>query len=198
MLKKFLGIFKRDKSVFSAEELKWQAEIVKGMKTTLYIILCIGSVVAFFLLGIKLVKILSSINLERASVTGKVLLIIIGMLLFAVYWIVVVVIPIVISDIIINRAFKLEEIHAQLQKNSKEKQTREFLSYIKEQEFSKLEMNWPMIDGLFQKFLECGMVQIELTEEGVNVSISNPTRDTDPLFIKHEELLTYFDFNEED
>ena len=190
MLKKFLGIFKRDKSVFSEEELKWQAKIGMRIAKILSVIQSIiGILMSIFLLKKGTVYLFENKVFSNSYVNGVFAIVI---------WVAPVVIYFIISENIIDKmekTFRFEEICIQL----KEEQRKECLCCIKEQDFSKLEMNWPMIDGLFQKFLECGMIQIETTDEGdVNISISVPTRDTDPLFIKHEELLTYFDFNQED
>lgn len=185
MLKKFLGIFKRDKSGFSDEELKWQAKIGGSIKNTLSVILWVGNVIIGFLL-------LNSLCDFFYKITRYI-----AIILIIVLWIVGITIVFIIKKVILNitsRAFKLAEINAQLQKDSKENQIRELLSYIKEQDFSKVGIQLKMINPLFRMFVKSGILEIKPDDNTIEVSLSKPIKDVESFVIKKEDLLTYFDF----
>lgn len=185
MLKKFLGIFKRDKSGFSDEELKWQAKIGGNIKNTLSVILWVGSVIINCLLLTSLVNFFYKTTIY------------IAIILIIVLWIVGSTIVLIIKEVILNitsRAFKLAEINAQLQKNSNENQIRELLSYIKERDFSKVGIQLKMIDPLFRMFVKSGILEIKPDDNTIEVSLSKPIKDVESFVIKKEDLLTYFDF----
>ncbi len=191
MLKKFLGIFKRDKSGFSDEELKWQLKMGKRALRTLSGIAIIGGI----LLHVWIIpNLLTDFFRNKSFIITYVIPIVILTGAVFIYMIICVLIGVEIEE----KLFKCGKIQDQLKRNSEEQRTTKLFSCLKQQDFSKLGVKWAMIDGLFQKFLECGMIRIESTNEGdVNISISEPTRDMNSLFIKHEELLTYFNFKED-
>lgn len=191
MLKKFLGIFKRDRSVFSDEELKWQAKIGGGIKNILSAILWIGSTIISFLLLTSLCKLFFKTTLNRYIV----------IILVSVLWIVGSFIVFFIREVILDitsRALKLGEINAQLQKNSKEEQTRKLLSCIEEQDFSKLGIEWAMIDEIFRLCLKSGKIEIKPFGNEIKVSLSELIKDVDSVVIEKDKLLTYFDFETEE
>lgn len=192
MLKKFLGIFKRDKSGFSDEELKRQVTIGQWIRNILMVILVLIAVVTDQFVVVKNIEFFKRVKFFNDYVD----VIIIGMVIIVIV-IIEVAIYAAIFDIIV-RALKLEEINAQLQKNSKEKQTRKLLSCIEEQDFSKLGIEWAMIDEIFRLCLKSGIIEIKPFGNEVEVSLSELIKDVDPVVIEKDKLLTYFDFETEE
>lgn len=202
MTKKFLGIFKRDKTGFSNEELEWQAKIGRKVKIIAIVISCI---VGMYLIPLEIVFLGKFYKSDMNNYIGATTFLII--LTLVVYLITIIVMVVIFK--MFKQVFRCEETNAQLQKNReeinaqlqenlKEKKKEKILSCLEKRDFLELGIDWPMIDSFFRLFLICGMIEIIPSSDGVKVSISKSIQDNPSFSINRDELLDYFDVDDDE
>lgn len=202
MTKKFLGIFKRDKTGFSNEELEWQAKIGRKVKIIAIVISCI---VGMYLIPLEIVFLGKFYKSDMNNYIGATTFLII--LTLVVYLITIIVMVVIFK--MFKQVFRCEETNAQLQKNREEfnaqlqknleeKKKEKILSCLEKKDFLELEIEWPMIQGLFRLCLQYGMIEIIPSSDGVKVTISNTIPDIPSSFINRDKLLDCFDVDDDE
>ncbi len=182
MVKKFLNIFKRDKRVFSNEELKWQKKVGRRVKNTILAILILGEIIALFPMLDMLCKFGKRFFDETTTLTTLLIASYVGLI----------VVCIVIDSIFYVesvKVFRVEEIRFQLKSNLATEHKAEILSCLKGQEYSKVKFQENLINELCRMLLD-SKFKIETTDKVTRISL--PDSDVKPLEIKNENILKYF------
>lgn len=170
-MKKILTIFKRDKSGFSNEELKWQAKwIYKIAHAWLTVVV---------LLWILMLKVIACYDQgsQMPSICGSVVVCVFLFLL--------------VYKCIIKK--NSDNIRNQLKENREKEKLGKILVCIAEENVSILTIDWRILDSLFRLCLHYGVIKIVPDNGGVAVSMSVPGKHIPPCWIDSDELLEYFD-----
>lgn len=177
MVKRFLGIFKRDKSGFSNEELEWQMKWVRIISHAYPIVIFLPWLVTFYLVA-RYSKNIDNDDIEFSIAIADIALYII--------------LTILGDYFVFSRNFY--NARDQLNENLKRQKKEKVWAYITEKNFHKLICRNPDLrQKSFQQALEYDMMAIIPLDyhEGVEISMSGD-EDNLPILVKYDELLDYF------
>lgn len=181
MVKKFLNIFKRDKSVFSNEELKCQVQNGKRLQRIIIAGLIIAEIMGVF----PLLEQSCKFSVENFSNED------IGWIFpLAVYGIIIIIDFVIDAVIYVKFMSNIEEMENQLKSNLATEHKAEILFCLKGQEYSKVKFQEVLINELCRMLLKDSKFKIETTDKVTRISL--PDSDVKPLEITNENILEYF------